>query len=97
MKRTGPRTWNGTTAPTSILGVGRLQVWVITNFIPANIETVGGVLPVAPDLIPSSLAVLSHPMKTDEAVVVDYGADHDAAELTERLAARCAQQGAGSG
>ncbi len=39
MKRTGPETWNATTATASVISLGRLQLWVITPFIPADIDT----------------------------------------------------------
>lgn len=93
MKRTGPRTWNGTTAPTSIISMGDLQLWVITTPVQADIETLAGVLPVGPGVAPRDLATLGHPLKVDEAVVVDYGADHDAVELVQRMQEFLSQQG----
>jgi hypothetical protein len=91
MKQTGRGTWDATTAPTSIITVGDQQVWVITPIVSADIETTAGVLPINPGLAPCDLATLGHPMNLERCVVVDYGADLDAAAMVGALQEWAAQ------
>jgi hypothetical protein len=70
--------------PASVITLGRIQLWIVTPHLDADVMAPRGVLPCNASLRLQDLRPLRHSLNVQD-LVVDYGEDHDASAVAGAL------------